>query len=146
MSIESVARDFVTHMVDAEKIRSLVTADAVASGGVLPQPMPLLDTLNLISNLKAAFPDIKFKVQEIMVNGNLAIVKAQWGGTNTGPVNLPVPGMPSNIPATGKKVSVQDTYILTLKGDKISRVHVESPDDGGIPAALAQLGVRMPSM
>lgn len=56
-----------------------------------------------------------------------------------------MPGMPS-IPPTGKKVWVKDTYIVTVEGDKISRMEVDSPVDGGIPAALAQLGVKMPGM
>jgi hypothetical protein len=56
-----------------------------------------------------------------------------------------MPGMPT-IPPTGKKVSVKDTYVITVQGDKVSHIHVESPADGGIPAALAQLGVKTPGM
>jgi hypothetical protein len=50
------------------------------------------------------------------------------------------------IPATGKKVSVKDSYIITVQGDKVSHFQVDSPADGGIPAAIAQLGVKVPSM
>jgi hypothetical protein len=53
--------------------------------------------------------------------------------------------MPS-IPPTGKEVSVKDAYIVTVQGDKISRIEVDSPSDGGIPAALAQIGVKVPGM
>jgi hypothetical protein len=60
-------------------------------------------------------------------------------------LSLPMPGMPS-IPATGKMVSVKDTYIITVEGDKVSHIQVESPADGGVPAALAQIGVKMPAM
>jgi predicted ester cyclase len=90
-------------------------------------------------------PDLKFDIQQVTVNGNQATVKAQWGGTQTGPLSLPMPGMPT-IPPTGKKVSVKDTYVITVQGDKVSHMHVESPADGGIPAALAQLGVKTPGM
>ena len=48
--------------------------------------------------------------------------------------------------ATGKKVSVKDSYIVTVQADKVSHFQVESPADGGIPAAIAQLGVKVPSM
>ena len=78
------------------------------------------------------------------MDGNKATVKAQWSGTNTGPLSL-MPGMPT-IPPTGKKVSVKDAYIVTVQGDKISHMQVDLPADGGIPAAMAQLGVKMPSM
>ena len=36
MSVEQVARDLVSNMNNAEKMKAMVTADAMASGGVLP--------------------------------------------------------------------------------------------------------------
>jgi len=145
MSVEQVARDFVRMMNDAEKTKEHITADAVVSGGVLPQPQPIMAALKIMSGLTAAMPDLKFAIQQVTVSGNQATVKAQWGGTQSAPLSLPIPGM-SSIPATGKKVSVKDTYVLTVQGDKVSHMIVESPVDGGIPAALAQLGVKMPAM
>ena len=145
MSVEQVARDFVTMMNDAEKTKGHITADAVASGGVLPQAIPMMEALKIMSGLTATIPDLKFDVQQVTVNGNQATVKALWGGTQSGPLSLPMPGMPA-IPPTGKKVSVKDTYVITVQGDKVSHINVESPADGGIPAMLAQLGVKMPGM
>ncbi len=145
MSVEQVARDLVSNMNNAEKMKAMVTADAMASGGVLPQPIPVMEAMKVMAGLTAAFPDLKFDIQQVTVNGNQATVKAQWGGTQSGTLSLPMPGMPT-IPPTGKKVSVKDTYVITVQGDKVSHMTVESPADGGIPAALAQLGVKMPSM
>lgn len=145
MSIEQVARDLVSNMNNAEKLKAMVTADAMASGGVLPQPVPMMEAMKVISGLTTAFPDLKFDIQQVTVNGNQATVKAQWGGTNTGPLTLPMPGIPT-IPATGKKVSVKDTYIVTVQGDKVSHMQVESPTDGGIPGAIVQMGIKIPSM
>jgi predicted ester cyclase len=143
MSVEQVARDFVTHMNDAERMKSMVTADAMASGGVLPQPIPVMEAMKVMAGLTTAFPDLKFDVQQVQVNGNQATVHAHWSGKNTGPLNMP--GMPM-IPVTGKQVSVKDTYILTVDGDKVSHMQVDSPPGGGIPGALAQMGVNMPNM
>ena len=145
MSVEQVARDFITMMTDAEKTKEHLTEDAVVSGGILPQPIPAMEAINIISGLKTAMPDLQFDVQQVTVNGNDATVEAQWGGTQSGTLNLGMPGMPS-VPPSGKKVSVKDTYIVTVQGDKVSRLQVESPADGGIPAALAQMGVEMPGM
>ena len=145
MSVEQVARDLVSNMNDAEKMKTMVTPDAMASGGVLPQPIPVMEAMKVMAGLTAAFPDLKFDIQQVTVNGNQATVKAQWSGTQTGALSLPMPGMPS-IPPTGKKVSVKDAYVITVQGDKVSHMRVESPADGGIPAALAQLGVKMPGM
>jgi len=145
MSIEQVARDLVSNMNNAEKMKTMVTVDAMASGGVLPQPVPVMEAMKVVAGLTTAFPDLKFDIQQVTVKGNQATVKALWGGTNTGPLSLPMPGMPT-IPATGKRVSVKDIYIVTVQGDKVSHMQVESPPDGGIPGAMAQLGVKVPSM
>jgi predicted ester cyclase len=144
MSVEQVARDLVSNMNNAEKMKAMVTADAMASGGVLPQPIPVMEAMKVMAGLTTAFPDLKFNVQQVTVNGNQATVKALWSGTNTGPLSL-MPGMPT-VPPTGKKVSVKDTYVVTVQGDKVSHMQVDSPADGGIPAAMAQIGVKMPSM
>jgi predicted ester cyclase len=145
MSVEQVARDLVSNMNNVAKVKAMLTADAMASGGVLPQPIPAMEAMKVMDGLMTAFPDVKFDVQQVTVNGNQATVKAMWSGTNTGALSLPMPGMP-NIPPTGKKVSVKDTYVVTVQGDKVSHMQIDSPADGGIPGALAQLGVKMPGM
>ena len=145
MSVEQIASDFITKMNDADAAESYLTPDAVSAGGVLPQPIPAREAIGLLRALHTAFPDLKFDIQNVTVKGNQATVQAKWGGTNKGPLNLPMPGM-KNIPPTGKKVSVKDTYIVTVQGDKVARLEVDSPPDGGIPAALGQIGVKVPGM
>jgi predicted ester cyclase len=140
-----IARDMVMNMANAEKMKGMVTADAMASGGVLPQPIPVMEAMKVMAGLSTALPDLKFDVQQVTVNGNQATVKAQWSGTNTGALSLPMPGM-APFPATGKKVSVKDTYVITVQGEKVSHMKVDSPAGGGIPGALAQMGVKMPGM
>jgi predicted ester cyclase len=95
--------------------------------------------------LFAAFPDLKINVQQVTVNGNQAMVKVNIGGTQTGTLTVPMPGVPP-LPPSGKKVSVKDVYTVTVAGDKVSHFEVDSPADGGIPAMLAQLGVKIPAM
>ena len=145
MSVEQVARDFVSNMSNLEKMKAMVTPDAMASGGMLPQPVPLMESMQSMAGLTTAFPDFKFEVQQVTVNGNQATVKVHMSGTNTGAFNIGVPGVPS-IPATGKKVSVQDAFVATVQGDKVSALRIDSPAGGGLPAILAQLGVKMPGM
>jgi predicted ester cyclase len=145
MRVEQTARDFITSMNDANAAEAYLTPDAVSSGGVLPQPIPAREAIRLLNALKTAFPDLEFDIQSVTVKGNQAVVQAIWSGTNKGPLNMPLPGMQS-IPPTGKQVSVKDTYIVTVEGNKISRLEVDSPPDGGIPAALSQIGVKVPGM
>jgi predicted ester cyclase len=142
MSVEQVARDLITMMTDVEATKARLTPDAMASGGVLPEPMPALEAFNIVAGLKTAFPDLKFDVEQITVNGDQATVKTNVSGTNTGPLSLPMPGLPSNIPPTGKKASTKDVFIVTVQGDKVSHLQVDSPADGGLPALLGQLGIQ----
>jgi predicted ester cyclase len=144
MTVEQIARDFVSSMNDLDKVQSMLTPDAVVDGGVLPQPMPAMEAFRIVNGLNTALPDLKFDVQRVSVNGNQATVNILWSGTQTRTFTPPMPGM-MPIPATGKPVSVKDTFILTIQGDKVSHMTVDSPSDGGIPAALAQMGAKPPS-
>ena len=146
MSVEQVARDFISKMTDVETTKAVLTPDAMASGGVLPAPMPAMEAFNIVGGLMSGFPDLKFEVEKVTVNGNQATVNTKVSGTNTGTLSLPMPGMPSNMPPTGKKASAKDTFIVTVQGDKVSRLEVASPAGGGLPALLAQIGVNMPGM
>ena len=101
MSVEQVARDLVSNMNNEAKIKTMVTSDAMASGGVLPKAIPVMEAMKVMESLTTAFPDLKFNIEQVIVNGDKATVKAQWTGTNTGPMSMP--GMPT-VPATGKKV------------------------------------------
>lgn len=145
MSVEQVARDFIAQMDDPQKTKARLAPNAMVSGGVLPAPMPATQAMDMMGALKTAFPDIQMKVDKVTVNGDQAHVEATWSGTNTGPLSMPLPGLPS-IPPTGKKVQVKDDYLVTVQGDKVSRMEVQSPANGGIPGALAQLGVKVPGM
>jgi hypothetical protein len=145
MNVRQIARDFITNMNDVNAAESYLTPDAVSAGGVLPQPIPAREAIGLLTALKTAFPDLKFDVQDVTVNGSQATVQAVWSGTNSGALSMPFPGM-QNIAPTGKQVSVKDAYIVTVEGDRVSRLEVNSPADGGIPAALDQIGVNVPGM
>jgi hypothetical protein len=48
----------------------------VSAGGVLPQPIPAREAIGLLTSLNAAFPDLRFEVQNVTVNGNQATVRA----------------------------------------------------------------------
>lgn len=143
MSVESVARDFVTNLANADKVKGMVTAGAMASGGLLPQPVPIIETTNIMAGMSAAMPDLKFEVTEVTAKGNDATVKVVVSGTQTAALNLGLPGVPTVAP-TGKKVSAKDAFVLTVQGDKVAHFRVDSPADGGLPAVFAQLGVKMP--
>jgi predicted ester cyclase len=144
MSVEQVTRDFFAAW-STGKALDHVTTDAMVNGGVLPQAMLAREAFQMIDAMLAAMPDFKVTVEKVTTQGDQATVLAHIGGTQTGPLSLPIPGMPT-VPATGKQVSVPDKFILTVKGDKVSQMLVDSPADGGIPALVGLLGVKMPGM
>src|SRR5512140_3153687 len=145
MTVEQVARDFIASMADPAMTKARFTPDAEISGGILRQPLRASEAIDLMSSLKTAFPDLKFDVRQVKVNGNQATVNADWSGTNTGALHLPLAGAP-NVPPTGKRVTVPDTYLVTVQGDKVSHLEIESPANGGIPGALSQIGAKIPGM
>ena len=70
----------------------------------------------------------------------------QITGTQTGELNLPLPGVPK-IPASGKHVSLpKEKNTVTVKNGKISRFEAEVVPGGGVMGILAQLGVPIPQM
>jgi hypothetical protein len=144
MSVEQVARDFIMNMKDPSQAQSMLTPDATFGGGILPGLVPAAEAFSIIKNLITAFPDLKFDILQVAVNGNDALVNVVWSGTNTGPLAMPMPGLAA-IQPTGKQVAVKDAYRISVMGDKVSKMMVESPADGGIPAAMKQMGVNLPT-
>jgi hypothetical protein len=58
MNVEQIASDFITKMNDVKAAESYLTPDAVAAGGVLPQPIPAKEAISILSALNTAFPDL----------------------------------------------------------------------------------------
>ena len=77
---------------------------------------------------KAAFPDARGEIANVVVNGDTAALEIVWTGTQTG--DLP------NLPATGKRVSINAAVFVTERGGKIARV-MHYFDFGGM---LMQVG------
>jgi predicted ester cyclase len=145
MDTEQIARNFVMAMIlEPEKAKGLITADAMASGGALPQALPLSEAVKNAVPFATAFPDFKVDFDSVLVNGNEATVNLHMSGTQTGPFKVGW-GMP-DVAATGKKVWVKDAMVVTVQGDKVSKVRIDSPADGGLPGILKQLGLQMPGM
>lgn len=145
MNIEQIARNFVTAMILApEQAKGLITADAMISGGAMPQAVPMAEAVKSAVPFSTAMPDCKVEFDSVVVNGNEATVKLHVSGTQTGQFKVGW-GMP-DVPATGKKVWVKDAMVVTVQGDKVSKARIESPADGGLPGILKQLGVQMPGM
>ncbi len=143
MNTVQVVRDYFEAMNahDATKAASYMTDDYIESD-FLPQAPPnnKQQTIKTNTGLFQAFPDIHFNIQRTAAQGDQVIVETQVTATHKGPLAT-IPGMPP-IPATGKKFSVPDKLVFTMRRDKIAAQRFESPTNGGPAEAFKQLGIQ----
>lgn len=78
---------------------------------------------------KAAFPDARGEITNLITSGDGAACEVTWTGTQTG--DLP------NVPATHKRAAVRAAVFVTARDGKITRL-MHHFDFGGL---LTQLGV-----
>ncbi len=143
MNAVQVVRDYFEAMNahDAIKAASYMTDDYVESD-FLPQVPPnnKQQTVKTNTGLFQAFPDIHFNIQQMTEQDDQVIVETQVTGTHKGPLTT-IPGMPP-IPAPGKKFSVPDKLVFTMRGNRIAAQRFESPTNGGPAEAFKQLGIQ----
>jgi steroid delta-isomerase-like uncharacterized protein len=87
-------------------------------------------TRQLFSMMRAAFPDMRWDAQDILVDGDKAVARVQFTGTNDGEF--------MGMPATGKSVSVQLIDIVRFGEDGLAREHWGVLD---MMSMMQQLGV-----
>jgi steroid delta-isomerase-like uncharacterized protein len=86
-----------------------------------------------ITMLRSAFPDIRYKVEDMACDGDILAVRTSFTGTMTGPLR--------GIPPTGKKVVMQEALFYRFEGDKIA----EEWSFINQMALLQQLGIAPPA-
>lgn len=129
---------------DMDTVASYLSDDFVFSGPV-PEPISGEQWLGLQRLLLAAFPDWSFNLSDVQVTGNVARTTHQITGTHTGDLALSPMGIPV-VPTTGKSVKLPVEHAdLTFEGDKVVRLHADTPAGGGVPGLLQQIGVEMPA-
>ena len=122
-----------------------LTEDMVFAGPV-PQPIGKREFVALQSALVMAMPDWKFNATDFKQMGDKVTAMLQITGTQTGELNVPMPGLPK-LPPTGKHVSLPaQLTTFTVKNDKMNRIEAEADPNNGVPGILAQLGISLPQM
>jgi steroid delta-isomerase-like uncharacterized protein len=81
--------------------------------------------------LRAAFPDLAYTVEQIIADGDFVVLRMTMTGTHKGP--LPNSGLPG----TGRQISVKQMHMVRFADGKIAE-HWAMRDDLGM---LRQLGV-----
>ena len=143
MSTKEIALAFAAkwQATDGEGLSALCTDDFLFSGPV-PLPLGLSETIEWISVLKHAAPDIDYHQAHVQFeNGNIVHLITQVTGTHTGNLDLTDFGM-GIIPPTGKSFSTPlENAQVTIRDEKVTRYHVDPRPDAGILGMLAALGI-----
>jgi predicted ester cyclase len=82
-----------------------------------------------VQSLLAGFPDIRFRIEDLLVEGDRVVVRWAWTGTHTGTFR--------GIAPTGRRVTTTGIVLYQLRDGKVVRNWLESDRLG----VLQQLGV-----
>ena len=143
MANQEIAMAFAAkwQAADGEGLSSLCSDDFHFSGPV-PLPLGLSESIEWISVLKHAAPDINYHHAYVQFeNGNIVHLVTQVTGTHTGNLDLTDFGM-GIIPPTGKFFTMPlENAQVTIRGEKVTRYHVDPRPDAGILGILDALGI-----
>ncbi len=115
---------------DIEGFGALV-ADEFVEHEETPGLAPTKDgVLEFFRMYRAAFPDLRFEIDDILPSGDKAVARARATGTNKGDF--------MGMPATGKSVEVQLIDIMRFDDDGLVAEHWGVVD---VMAMMQQLGV-----
>ncbi len=99
----------------------------------LPEPHSLEDYKRYVTQLRSAFPDLHFTIEDTIAEGDKVVMRWTWHGTNTGDFVTPM----MRLPATGKHVTVTGITFLYLAEGKVVEMWI-NPDTLGL---FQQLGL-----
>lgn len=120
---------------DTEACANCLTDDFTFAGP-FPEPLNRQQYIDMLKSTKKGFPDWKFNYGNFQDNS----CTVQITGTHSGEFNVP---NRTPIPATGKNINLpEETINFTFEGDKISRMNVDTPPNGGLPGILQQIGAN----
>jgi steroid delta-isomerase-like uncharacterized protein len=101
---------------DAEKVQSFYTPDCIERDIAMRDAQHGSDSIRkLMKYYLRAFPDVRVTIEEVISNGDdRAVLVWTWEGTHQGRF--------MNIPATGRRVQVRGTTIITVCNERVHLV------------------------
>lgn len=128
---------------DLESVASHLSGDFTFSGPV-PEAIGAAEWIGMTRTLKAAFPDIRYNLRVLGVDGDVVETSTQVSGTHTGDLDLSALGL-GVIPATGKTFSnPEEKGKAVIRDGKIASIEIHSSERSGVAGILAQIGVQPP--
>ena len=97
---------------DVEAADQAFTSDCVIHINGSPKPnISLAEFKEMVKGLLAAFPDLRFTIEDQVIAGEKVMTRWTAEGTNTGSLG--------DIPPTGKRVQVTGLILDRVVGDKV---------------------------
>jgi steroid delta-isomerase-like uncharacterized protein len=117
MDLETTVRGFYAsiNQGDLDRLGELVADDFIEheeTPGLAPTKEGVLEFFRMY---RAAFPDMRMDVEEILTSGDKAVVRARVTGTQQGEF--------MGMPATGKSFDVKLIDIIRFGGDGLAHEH-----------------------
>lgn len=114
-----------------EVLDEIIAPDYVNHSPGMPNPLPGPEGLKpIIEGLRKAFPDLHFTIENMVVTENQVAIHSIMSGTHEGDL--------FGLPATGKKVNVNQLQIERIENGKIVE-HWRQSDDLGMMRQLGQI-------
>jgi len=137
MTPEEMKAALVKMNADAWHTRDLDAAYAIYADDVVFQRVPFPPVMGKEANMQAdadtlaAFRETRSNIDEMLVDGDTAVIRWTWEGTHSGPLTS------IGIPATGKRIRFAGCSVYHFRDGKI----VEQWEYGDLLGMLQQLGV-----
>ena len=96
------------------------------------QPAGAAGVKGKVETLRAAFPDVRFALEDVVAEGDLVAARYSWRGTHKGEAYL-------GIPPSGKSIFVRGMDFYRLRDGKIVE-HWDNIDELGMLSQLGDLG------
>jgi steroid delta-isomerase-like uncharacterized protein len=128
---KDIVRRFVAEVLNEGKIESTDEFfwENMVEQVPLPGQGPGVEGLkDVLRGMRAAFPDMHWKVEEQIAEGDKVVTRFEWTGTHRGEF--------LGVPATGRRVKVWGIVIDRLDGDRIKDTRIIMDTLG----LMAQLG------
>lgn len=117
---------------NVELVDNLVTEDFLNHAAPPDRQRGHQGLKDVVRMLEGAFPDFRYKVEDVIAEGEKVAVRDVFTGTHQGDF--------MGIPATGNRVIMEAIHIYRFSGDKLAE-HWVARDDLGM---MQQLGVIPP--
>ncbi len=141
-----IARDFFTAVEEKRLAEAfaLLSEDLVVKGPA-PRALGKREYTGVHSAWAKACPDWRFNASHFEEKGDTVVATIRITATHVNPLSMPIPGLPQEIPGSGRKASLpEEKPAITVRDGKIVALEFVTPPGGGVPGLLTQFGIPLP--